>query len=645
MASNLKSIADIFERRLFRIPDYQRGYSWGVRQLNDFYDDVERIMEGKNHYTGLLTIRKVDPKIEDNYGKWNEDIWLIESGFTPYYIVDGQQRVTTISLFLQAIMNRLKDGEMLAYNRKESLVEKYIRKESGPYKTYIFGYEYNDPSNKYLRANIFNDEDYAYDQTMTLYTSNLERAKDFFDEKLKNAPLGELDKIFKKLTLRLQFNLHEIDSELDEFIVFETTNNRGKPLSKLELLKNRLIYLTTIIPNYNGSESDTDFEKIKKQTRDEINHTWKKVYEYLGKNNDNRLDDDEFLRNHYYLYKGYDTDTAANVDKILLDEIFTARDAQDRKIGFDDIKTYVKSLARTSYQWFRVKNPKHESSNLSAEISEWFDKVIRQDYPPFSSCLTAALLKKTPERHLIKLAKSMERYYFLVFGLSKRKSNTGISVYYQKAHQLYTDKISGYELIEDIDDRLQSGSGHDFTLELFKNRVLKDLFNSPAKNRLGFYGWTEIKYFLYEYELHLQKDEDKKVEWNSKKNSIEHIMPQNLGRECWTTKVEGYNGDERLHLLNNLGNLLLLSEKKNSSQSNKCFQDKKQYEKDGLVKGYYNGSYSEIEVSQFNDWGPEQILDRTLDLLTFMESRWNFSIGSDFEKAKIVYLDFMYQEN
>ena len=110
MANNLKSIADIFERKLFRIPDYQRGYSWETRHLQDFWDDVERIMEGKKHYTGLLKIREANLKEDDQFGKWKEDKWLIESGFEPYYIVDGQQRLTTIIIFLQAVINRLKDG-------------------------------------------------------------------------------------------------------------------------------------------------------------------------------------------------------------------------------------------------------------------------------------------------------------------------------------------------------------------------------------------------------------------------------------------------------------------------------------------------------------------------------------------------------
>ena len=74
-------------------------------------------------------------------------------------------------------------------------------------------------------------------------------------------------------------------------------NNRGKPLSNLELLKNRLIYLSTLL--------DID-ESIRMRLRKDINETWKTIYEYLGKNKNNTMDDDEFLRNHWIMYFKYD---------------------------------------------------------------------------------------------------------------------------------------------------------------------------------------------------------------------------------------------------------------------------------------------------------------------------------------------------
>ncbi|MCK5296690.1 MAG: DUF262 domain-containing protein, partial [Alphaproteobacteria bacterium] len=52
----LHSLNDIFERRLFRIPDYQRGYAWQEDQLKDFWEDIIQITSAHIHYMGVLTI-------------------------------------------------------------------------------------------------------------------------------------------------------------------------------------------------------------------------------------------------------------------------------------------------------------------------------------------------------------------------------------------------------------------------------------------------------------------------------------------------------------------------------------------------------------------------------------------------------------
>ena len=87
----------------------------------------------------------------------------------------------------------------------------------------------------------------------TFYTLNLRNAKCYFSERL-NEILAEqgivgLENINTTLTERFLFNEHVIKDEFDVFVAFETMNNRGKNLSDLELLKNRLIYLTTLYTN------------------------------------------------------------------------------------------------------------------------------------------------------------------------------------------------------------------------------------------------------------------------------------------------------------------------------------------------------------------------------------------------------------
>src|SRR5680860_1188656 len=104
--AKLFSISEIFDRRILRVPDFQRGFSWGVRQLEDFWDDLEKVASDKIHYTGLLTIEKVKI-LANNSAKWNDTLFLVkqeEGNYTPFYVVDGQQRITTAIILISSIL-------------------------------------------------------------------------------------------------------------------------------------------------------------------------------------------------------------------------------------------------------------------------------------------------------------------------------------------------------------------------------------------------------------------------------------------------------------------------------------------------------------------------------------------------------------
>jgi hypothetical protein len=153
-----------------------------------------------------------------------------------------------------------------------------------------------------------------------------------------------------------------------------------------------------------------------------------------------------------------------------------------------------------------------------------------------------------------------------------------------------------------------------------------------------------------EYEKHLKsatRDKLNKIQWNILESNIpmdetiEHIFPQNPSDDCWDNIVKGYNVKQSNLLLNSLGNLLLLGRRKNSALQNDCY-NRKRSGGHGKNYGYYNGSHSEIEVAkEYDKWGAEEILERGLDLLRFMEEHWNIKLGNKEEKTKLLGLEFM----
>src|SRR5690606_10972830 len=140
-----------------------------------------------------------------------------------------------------------------------------------------------------------------------------------------------------------------------------------------------------------------------------------------------------------------------------------------------------------------------------------------------------------------------------------------------------------------------------------------------------------------------------KIEWTpdvkgeGDKISIEHIMPKEPNKDCWQEVIGEFDPDEVKFLQGNLGNLVQLSHSINSSLQNDCFADKKteKYSTDGkqLRQGYNDGSHSEIEVSGYEVWDAQAILKRGMDMLRFMESRWDLQFENEDEMKRLLCLE------
>ncbi len=175
----------------------------------------------------------------------------------------------------------------------------------------------------------------------------------------------------------------------------------------------------------------------------------------------------------------------------------------------------------------------------------------------------------------------------------------------------------------------------------------KTYIRRKFKNGGGYYWWNGLPYFLYEYEQEkVMRNGNQKIDWalfvksEKDKVSIEHIYPQTADNEYWLNAFENYTNEQKKYLTGSLGNLLPLSNSKNSSMQNDSFPDKKS-PKSRTHKGYTDGSHSEIEVAAYTDWNADTILERGLKLLEFMEGRWDFEFLNDEQKKEMLFLDFM----
>ncbi len=635
MAENkLQSLTEIFNNKFFRIPDYQRGYAWQIEHLEDFWEDLESLNISKFHYTGLLTVEPLEKNQVEKIEKWQDDLWLLDKGLKAYYIIDGQQRLTTTIILIQSILNKFNDDDGINFQTSAYWIDKFLYQQFNSFKSFLFGYEKDNPSDEFFKSKILNQNSFASSTVaeQTIYTINLQLAKDFFEKKISKLKKEEIEIIFRKVTNQLKFNLYEIDNELDVSVTFETMNNRGKSLSTVELLKNRLMHLTTLF-------GDEIHESEKLQLRKGINEAWKTIYEYLGKNKDNILDDDSFLIDHWIMYFKYDR--TIGINEFLLKNIFCTKNILTGKIKFSDIITYVESIQKSIKEWFYIYNPHY--CIYDTEIRSWISKLYRIGSGNFDPIILAGLFHKLETKKMVELMRTSERFIFTVYFLSGRQSNTAQSEFYRKANELYKspENIDAViQFIHNFNNGTEEYYGW-FDIENFKLEI-KDLFE---RNREGFYKWKGIKYVLYEYEIYLQQTAkgEEKVKWENVNNeSIEHIYPQESSKDCWKQSFNIYSLKQRRILLNSLGNLLLLSSSKNSELQNECFNFKKEHkDKKGNQVGFYNGSYSEIEVSRTRDWTPKSILERSLKILSFIEERWKVKLGTRKEKIEFLQLKFL----
>ncbi|MFJ8236364.1 DUF262 domain-containing protein [Ureibacillus sp. NPDC094379] len=686
----LESLKSIFKDRIFKIPDYQRGYAWQKRQLKDFWEDLINLPSDRFHYTGLLSLKEV-PKRDYGGKNWEAERWLIsDRGFKPFHIVDGQQRLTTFVIFINEIINLVKS---LPENKEKSdseiylgtfslhqIKEEYLVIQKPPQfliNTYKFGYEEDNPSFKYMRHKILGEPG-GGSITETFYTLNLENAKQFFKENLSNFyqtyGMLEVEILFRKLTQNLMFNLHEIEDDFDVFVAFETMNNRGKKLSNLELLKNRLIYLTTLYEPYEITEDERTI------LRGEINDTWKEVYYQIGRNKKNPLSDDDFLTAHWIMYFQYTRQKGDDYIKFLLDEKFTpqnvfnkvdvkldaitditeVRDIDDTeeadetgldeklekraKLSPKDISDYVKSLQSTAVHWYNSFNPLN-NPDLTSEEQLWLDRINRIGIAYFRPLVVASYARTdiTTESR-IKLFKEIERFIFIAFRIGRAFSTYRNSEFYRLTKKLSYGEISIEEICGKLKERVEEwlSPETEFDYQPFKAYIGKHF-----KNGGGFYWWNGLHYFLFEYEYEkVRQNGNPKIDWNlfvkseKDKVSIEHIYPQTPTNDYWKEAFDGYTEEQKNYLTGTLGNLLPLSQSKNSSMQNDSFPDKKSPQ-GKKHKGYQDGSHSEIEVSFYTDWNAETILERGLKLVEFMERRWNIKFDSEESKKEFLFLEFM----
>ncbi len=598
----LLNLDGVIEKGVFEIPSYQRGYAWQERQLKDFWNDLEHVSKlgDKFHYMHSLTLRESENEFEDSV----------------FEVIDGQQRLATslILLGLLAKTTQNKDPKYSSINLEP-----------------ILSYKYYGLSEAF-RAITEEEKDLEAFKT-SFYAKNLIEAYEFFQEKIRNLPNTTLNKLLDALTKKMLFSVVELnDNRIDPFSSFETINNRGKDLSTLELLKNRLHFVAHKICD------EGDLENL----QDEINDTYTRIYHDLRFFKDDHLEG--FLKHFVAYYYGEKGD----FKKRLLEMEFNAHQRYTDNTNFNDeyekIDDLLFYLSYSSKVWHFLHTLDEKSialifddnRELEMEITPkmrgLLDKMRRLNalsdnafLPLLLSLFTIQLAGKSANeqpyttQELEGLLECLERFGFLIYGVAGK--NTAKNEWIELAFEAFRAYRYGEEniAIENLPTLEKSffnkhnNSGLEF---------LEESIHSKKKPRKWYEWGKALNYLLYEYELY--HNPETTLNFDSSIESIEHILPQNPD--------QGYSAKEKSwaknpNIVHALGNLLLIPKNANSSLSNKPFDEKR--------KQYLKDSYSEKEVAKNASFGVVQIKERSEKLLDFLIARYRIAelVGESAIKA------------
>lgn len=599
---NVYTVEQIFSERLLLIPDYQRGYAWDRGNLLEFTDDLELLPPDRSHYTGtiILDLTQSERRRDAEGGSYE----VVD-------VVDGQQRLTTIVLFLNAIrreMGSLDGLDVLAGGIKKRYVATVGRDHQPMYKLTL-----NQDTNRYWTQFVLGDEpalelagirsEQRLAEADVYFKAYLERHR----EELGAAFSDWLQDLHHKLTFQLKFTLYNV-TDADAGAIFEVMNARGKSLTELELVKNYLLFVASklSVPDHS--------------LRQEINAAWGTMFSNLMRSGLlAKQDEDQLLRMHWIT--AYDPQSRNWQGSKSIKDRFSLRVYEGRHEELlRDVLEFTRSLRQASQAFCEIANPRDPvafgsipEEPVRQQVKYMSEKLRRtRQLASFLPLLMAARLRHPQDGNAYLAAVDFcERFAFRVYVFLRLRNSAGQAVLFRLGHGVYQRQISLQESLT---------RANALALRLVPQKRFEAEFD--LQDESDWYGWQGIKYFLYEYEEYRTGSKQVKLPWDvldgrDKEKSIEHVLPQTPDDPYWK---ERFSEEEVAVLTHDVGNLSLTQD--NSSLSNKPFPEKKG--EPSWERPCYSNSLliQERDLAAFEEWTPKTIHERRQRLVDWALDRW-----------------------
>lgn len=525
--SSDKKTDELLKGNTFFIPRFQRAYSWEAEQIGQFWSDI------------------ID-NISDSY--FIGSIVVYKRGRSSLALVDGQQRLTTITILLCAIREAYKS---IGNHALADGLQAYIEQKTRDNKTvYVLETETSFP---YLQEEVmknsaadapynFGKEEEAIARAYSIFKDKIKEVLDPIlsnKERTKGENIDEATKWLSSLrdaVFDLNLIVVTLDNEEDAYLIFETLNTRGKDLALSDLIRN---HFTKFLKPSGGVDQAT----LK----------WGKVLDTIA-SAPISLDPDTFIVHSWQ--SRYDFVTKAKVFP-RVKALITSKNAKDHLNRFMSDSEHWRSIFDQEFRWTTGEKEVKRSLRALRVF-----KVV-QPTPGVLSlirCYRDEIIKYRTLRDALSM---IEKFHFSFNAVTSSRSSGGISgMYSSLGRQVFSaeDASEVAEAISDLKSKLRDRESDEAEFNAGFNQISYTKENSSQKALVQY---VLRKIAMHEMQPFIGETEDL---------TIEHLLPQ-------SRKKAGENEAD----IGRIGNLILIDSKTNDSLANKSFKEKKKILAD---KGY-----------------------------------------------------------
>jgi len=502
----------------YRIPRFQRDYSWSEEEWEDLWADIQSTLPADGepaHYMGYLVLQTADNRV--------------------YEVIDGQQRLTTISLIVLAAMrllgNLAGEGKTPDENRRRlaQLRATYIGYLDPVTLTTRNKLSLNRNNDSYYRDYLVALADHLPQRGFPASTHSMRKGFEWFERRLREQIKGVTDagmalaQFVETISDKLFFTVITVADQLNAYKVFETLNARGVRLSATDLLKN---YLFSVLAG--GDEAAHEM--------DDLERRWEAMVGRLGSESF-----PDFLRMHWNSRQTFARQT--ELFKVVRGRI-QAREAVFALLREmdEDIDTYLALTQPEGAQWI-------PAWKQSAQELRMFS--VRQPYP-----MLMAAKRSLSDPDFCDLLRATVIISFRYNIIGGQHTGEQERVYHAAAMQLHSKEATN--LTQVLATLRQIYPGDNAFKADFSEKVIKTTQTRNAKI---------VRYILCKLE---KQDGGIDFDADSPSYTIEHVLPQSP-EDGW----DAFNDRDLENFVYRLGNMVMLEARMNKDIGNQPYADKR----------------------------------------------------------------------